>query len=188
MMPTYSTAGIASPGVFSSNMRIPIDDENEVHFRLRWSDNPLPDSELYEIKYGGYTYPEMIPGTWTPKANKANNYLVDRMAQKNISYTGIGPFPIQDLAMVEDQRGPRMDRQLEKLVSSDEGIIRVRRRLIEAARALMNGIEPESPMKPGAYRVRSARLSFKSDVAVSDALAEIRRRAFANQRETAVAR
>src|SRR6266508_5567429 len=29
MFPTYSTAGIASPGVLSSNMRIPIDDENE---------------------------------------------------------------------------------------------------------------------------------------------------------------
>src|SRR3954453_18037811 len=41
MMPTYSTAGIASPGVFSSNMRIPVDDENEIHFRLRWSDKPL---------------------------------------------------------------------------------------------------------------------------------------------------
>ena len=188
MMPTYSTAGIASPGVFSSNMRIPIDDENEVHFRLRWSDKPLPDSELYEIKYGGYTYPEIIPGTWTPKANKSNDYLVDRMAQKNISYTGIGPFPIQDLAMVEDQRGPRMDRQLEKLVSSDEGIIRVRRRLIEAAKALMNGVEPEAPWKPGAYRVRSARMPFKPEVAVSDALTEIRRRAFANQRETVAAR
>jgi phthalate 4,5-dioxygenase len=183
MMPTYSTAGIATPGVFSSNMRIPIDDENEVHFRLRWSDQPLPDVELYEIKYGGYTYPEMIPGTWTPKANKSNDYLVDRIAQKNISYTGIGPFPIQDLAMVEDQRGPRMDRQLEKLVSSDEGIIRVRRRLIEAARALMNGIEPEAPRKPGAFRVRSARVSFKADLPVSEAVAEIRRRAFINQRE-----
>ncbi|MFN0072263.1 MAG: Rieske 2Fe-2S domain-containing protein [Chloroflexota bacterium] len=181
IMPTYSTAGIATPGVLSSNMRIPIDDENEVHFRLRWSDSPLPASEINEIKYGGYTFPELVPGTWTPKANKSNDYLVDRISQKNISYTGIGPFPIQDLAMVEDQRGPLMNRSMEKLVSSDEGIIRVRRRLIDAAKALMNGEEPAEPWKPGAFRVRSVRIPFPSDLPVSDAVAEVRRRAFANQ-------
>ena len=89
--------------------------------------------------------------------------------------------------MVEDQRGPRMNRQLEKLVSSDEGIIRVRRRLIEAAKALMDGVEPEAPWKPGAYRIRSARLSFPPETTVDDALTEIRARAFANQRESVAA-
>jgi hypothetical protein len=52
----------------------------------------------------------------------------------------------------------------------------------------MNGVEPDAPWKPGAYRVRSARLSFKPEISVANALVELRRRAFANQRETIGAR
>ena len=48
--------------------------------------------------------------------NKENDYLVDRIEQKNYSYTGIKSFPIQDLALVENQWAPRADRSREHLV------------------------------------------------------------------------
>src|SRR5262249_34104780 len=84
-------------------------------------------------------YPKLIPGTFNPADNKSNDYYIDRGAQRSFSYTGIKTFPLQDIAMMEDQRGPLMDRTKEHLASSDAAIIQVRRRLIGAARALASG-------------------------------------------------
>ena len=169
-MPSYSSAGISGPDVYSSNMRIPIDDESCYMYRLRWSYNPFTQQQVWEDRYGGYTYPEQIPGTFTAKENKDNDYLVDRIAQKNYSYTGIKAFPIQDLALVEDQWGPRADRSKERLVSSDESIIKVRRRLLNAARALQEGEEPSGPWNPEAYRVHTARVTVPADMEPLDAV------------------
>ncbi len=163
-MPCYSSAGISGPDVYASNMRIPIDDESCYMYRLRWSYNPFTQQQVHEDKYGGYTYPEQIPGSFMAKENKDNDYLVDRIAQKNYSFTGIKAFPIQDLALVEDQWGPRANRNLERLVSSDESIIKVRRRLLDAARALMEGQEPSGPNNPMAYRVHTSRATVPGDM------------------------
>ncbi|MFN0072262.1 MAG: Rieske 2Fe-2S domain-containing protein [Chloroflexota bacterium] len=157
LMPCASTAGIAGPNTQSTNIRVPIDDNHCWMYRFRWSDDPFTQNQVFEDRYGGYTYPEQIPGQYLSKANKDNDYLIDRIAQKNISFTGIGPFPIQDLAMMEDQRGSIMDRSKEHLVSSDSAIIRVRQHLLNAARALRQGVEPVEPWRPGAYRVRTVR-------------------------------
>jgi phthalate 4,5-dioxygenase len=94
---------------------------------------------LPHYKHGEYVYPKLIPGIFTPADNKSNDYHVDRVAQRSFSYTGIKTFPLQDIAMMEDQRGPLMDRTKEHLASSDAAIIQVRRRLIGAARALAEG-------------------------------------------------
>ena len=163
MMPIYCTAGIAGPGIFSSNMRVPIDDESCMFFRLRWSYEPIPDYELAEYKYGNFTHPELIPGTFYPLQNMQNDYMVDRIAQKNYSFTGIKNFPLQDIAMMEDQWGPIADRTQEHLLRSDEGIIRVRQRLIRTARKLMEGEEPSEPSKPDAYKARTVRKFYASD-------------------------
>src|SRR5437588_698995 len=86
-MPIFCTAGIAAPGHFSSNMRIPIDNESLMFYRLRWSWEPISEADLHIYKHGGYTHPETIPGTWMPQANLQNDYQVDRVAQKNFSYS-----------------------------------------------------------------------------------------------------
>ena len=108
-------------------------------------------------------YPKLIPGTFTPADNKSNDYHIDRVTQRTFSYTGIKTFPLQDIAMMEDQRGPLMDRTKEHLASSDAVIIQVRRRLIGAARALA----------PGAYAYHSARLVVDADTPVEQAVAEV---------------
>jgi hypothetical protein len=46
----------------------------------------------------------LIPGTFIPADNKSNDYHIDRVAQRNFSYTGIKTFPLQDMAMMEDLR------------------------------------------------------------------------------------
>src|SRR5207237_4157156 len=87
-----------------------------------------------------------------PKANRQNDYLVDQVAQKNFSYSGIKTFPLQDIALIEAQWGPIAKREYEHLASSDYMIIYVRRRLLKAAKDLMNGIEPVGPQRPDVYR------------------------------------
>ena len=151
-MPIFCTAGISMPGHFASNMRIPIDNESLMFYRLRWSWEPMTDEQLAEYKNGGYTHPELIPGTWMPKANLQNDYLIDRVAQKYFSYSGIKTFPLQDIALIEAQWGPISKHWLEHLVSSDYMIIYVRRRLIKAAKELAQGIEPVGPSHPEVYR------------------------------------
>ena len=182
MMPVYCTAGIAGPGIFSSNMRVPIDDESCMFFRLRWSYEPIPDYELAEYKYGNFTHPELIPGTFYPLQNMQNDYMVDRIAQKNYSFTGIKNFPLQDIAMMEDQWGPIADRTQEHLLRSDEGIIRVRQRLIRTARKLMEGEEPSEPSKPDAYKARTVRKFYASDFPIHEAVKELKHHRMTSRR------
>jgi phenylpropionate dioxygenase-like ring-hydroxylating dioxygenase large terminal subunit len=152
MMPIYCTAGIAGPNTYSSNMRIPIDNESLMFYRLRWSYEPIPANHIEEYKHGEYFYPALIPGTWQTRDNIHNDYNIDRVAQRNFSYTGIKTFPLQDIALIEGQWGPIAERELEHLTSMDYVIIKVRRRLLAAARAMAQGIEPEAPWHPEQYR------------------------------------
>ena len=150
-MPIFCTAGNALPGHLSSNMRVPIDNESMMFYRLRWSWEPMTDDMVTEYKFGGWTHPDMIPGTWKTQDNVFNDYNIDRVAQKYFSYTGIKTFPLQDIAMMENQWGPISNRTLEHLTSMDHVIIYIRRRLLKAAKDLMRGTEPSEPWHPETY-------------------------------------
>jgi phenylpropionate dioxygenase-like ring-hydroxylating dioxygenase large terminal subunit len=170
-MPIFCTAGNALPGHLSSNMRVPIDNESMMFYRLRWAWEPITDDQLQEYKHGGWTHPAMIPGTWKTVDNVFNDYNVDRLAQRNFSYTGIKTFPLQDIAMMENQWGPIADREQEHLTSSDYMIIKVRRRLLKAARDLQNGIEPSEPWHPETYRMhREQAIAETPEAAYEEAL------------------
>ncbi len=172
MMPAFCVPGTAGLQMFSSNMRIPIDNTSMMFFRLRWSREPIPENELREYKQGGYVFPEMIPGTWKTAANVFNSYQIDRVAQRNYNYTGIKAFPLQDIAMMEDQWGPLADRRKEHLTSADEGIIRIRRRLIRTVRNLMEGIEPQEPWHPEGFRANRARMVLPAGSNILEAVAK----------------
>ncbi len=173
MLPAFTTPG-ASPKVLQMNIRVPIDDEYTAHYRIRYDLNdPLSDRELNEDKYGGFLFPHVIPGTFIPQANKSNDYLIDRVMQKNFSYTGIKSFPIQDLALIEDQWGPVSPRTDEHLVSADQAIIRVRQSILKAARDLMEGTEPAIAQNAKAYGVLPSRMvipASSSDADIATAL------------------
>ena len=152
-MPVFCTAGNALPGHLSSNMRVPIDNKSLTFYRLRWSWEPISDVDRDEYRHGEWTHPALIPGTWTPRDNVHNDYNIDRVAQRYYSYSGIKTFPLQDIAMMENQWGPIADRTQEHLTSSDSVIIHVRRRLLDAAKDLQAGIEPSGPQHPEVFRM-----------------------------------
>ncbi|PYN96150.1 MAG: (2Fe-2S)-binding protein, partial [Candidatus Rokuibacteriota bacterium] len=74
--------------------------------------------------------------------NKDNDYLIDREAQRTESFTGIAGIHQQDQAVTESM-GPIYDRTQEHLGTSDAMVIRTRRRVLSAARALRDsGVTP----------------------------------------------
>jgi nitrite reductase/ring-hydroxylating ferredoxin subunit len=155
-LPMFDGFGLGAPNVWSSNIRIPIDNSSIYWYRYRWSPEPLPASLVWEYQHGGYVYPELIPGTYRTVANIHNDYLQDRVAQKQFTYSGIKCFPLQDIAMGENQWGPIADRTQEHLCSADYLNIYWRRRMIRTAKALANGIDPAEPFHPQAFRNHNA--------------------------------
>jgi len=156
LMPTYCPPGVTRPGHFSSNIRVPIDNTHMMFFRLRWSPTPMTQDDIVAYSQGGYAFPEMVPGTWKTKANVFNDYEVDRLGQKSYLYTGIKTFPLQDIAMMENQWGPLAKREREHLVAMDYHMIYLRRKLVKAAKNLANGIEPQEPWIPQSYHYHAA--------------------------------
>ena len=68
------------------------------------------------------------------KRHAHNDYLQDRAAMENGSFTGILGIPNQDIAMWESM-GPIADRTQERLGASDIAIVQFRRLMIDAANA-----------------------------------------------------
>jgi nitrite reductase/ring-hydroxylating ferredoxin subunit len=103
-------------------------------------------------------------GRFRPIVNIRNDYMIDRELQKTITrsasepisgtYTGI-PSPGQD-PMAQETMGPIYDRTQERLGTSDNMIIRARRKLIGAAKELRDrGTIPVGVDNPGLYRMRA---------------------------------
>ena len=80
-------------------------------------------------------------GRWRLAANASNDYMIDRGLQRTGSYSGIDGIHLQDQAMTESM-GSIVDHTLEHLAVSDLMIARTRRRIIQAARAVAEGIAP----------------------------------------------
>ena len=108
--------------------------------------------------WGGYLEPTSHPHTrYYTKANIHNDYLVDHRLARNELMIGI-PFLVnlQHRAMTETM-GPIYDRTQEHLGTTDAMVIYVRRRLIDAARALRDqSVVPANVDDPTMCRVRAA--------------------------------
>ena len=73
-------------------------------------------------------------GRWRLRANRDNDYEIDREVQRTRSFTGIEGVQLQDQA-VQESMGGITDRPGENLAPSDIMVTRVRRLLLDAARA-----------------------------------------------------
>jgi phthalate 4,5-dioxygenase oxygenase subunit len=136
---------------------IPIDDENCWAWSFDYHPTrALTADEVQAMRDGKGVHVTYVPGTYRPKANKDNDYLMDRAAQKaGHSYSGIEGIAMQD-ASLQESMGPIVDRTKENLASTDNGIVLARMRLMKAARALADkGVVPPG-VDPAHHRVRSA--------------------------------
>jgi hypothetical protein len=125
-----------------------------------------PTREIFED-------PPSIPGTasWRTKIKHADGqrYPIDWEVQNKKSFSGLpGVWP-QDTAMQEGM-GPIYDRTQEHLGTTDMGIIRVRKRLIDGAKALAeHGVPPAGVDSPSHYAIRAASAVVEQDGSWVDA-------------------
>lgn len=138
---------------------VPIDDENCWAWSINYHpDKPLSAAEREEMASGKgihVKYEDAQPMTWRPRANKDNDYLMDRQAQKDLrAYSGVFGFSEQD-ASLQESMGPIQDRTKELLLPTDKAIVMARRMLQEAALGLEQGLEPPA-LQPAAQHVRAA--------------------------------
>jgi phthalate 4,5-dioxygenase len=152
---------------------VPIDDENCWTWSYEYHPTrPLTEEEAIAVREGKGIHAPTDPKTYRPVANKDNDYLMDRAAQKaGKTFSGILGFGMQDSSLQESM-GPVVDRAKENLVGTDNGIIMMRYRLLIAVKALIDkGISP-----PGIdsvhQKIRSAAVILPPDQPFKEAAKE----------------
>ena len=175
---------------------VPIDDENTLvlgvnfhplrplqDFERGSGRRPVPGPGGYRVRGNVfYVEPEdRAPvtsrpfGAWYPLDSLENDLRVDRHVQKTLTYSGIPVFWAQD-GGTQLTMGKTYDRTQEHLGTTDLGIIRMRRKLLQSAAALREeGTTPPGVHNPEWYRIRAAAIEIKRDQPWFEASAEHRK-------------
>ena len=139
VMPSFTMIAPRGHHAVHGHFWIPIDDENCWAWSFDY--HPIRDltpAELAAMRDGKGIHVRYVPGTYRPLANKDNDYLIDRAAQKaGRTFSGVEGIAMQD-ASLQESMGPIVDRTKENLVSTDNGIIMARHRLLRAVKALVD--------------------------------------------------
>lgn len=142
LVPFYTMITSHIGGHVTARMWVPADDENTLAFTLTYRcDRPLNADEIRQFETGEVGHPILTPGSLRPRANRDNDYLMDREVQKKIHFTGIATVRAQDAALTESA-GAMPDRTKETLAASDVGIVAARRLMLHLAKDMESGQPP----------------------------------------------
>lgn len=167
----------AQDGVVPLSMYTPIDDYHTLHMGVWWKPSgAMPTAgrpmgalseELGVLSPGvgpmkqeqhGRFFPK-----WWPQAAPDSDFMMNEEAKRSKNMTGIPSVRLQDAAVIHSM-GAIMDRTKEHLGTTDASIIRARRSLIRAAKALAeHGTPPPGSEHPDLYYVRSCATILPSD-------------------------
>jgi phthalate 4,5-dioxygenase oxygenase subunit len=140
VMPCFTMVPPRGDHPIHGHFWIPIDDENCWAWSFDYHPvRNLTDAEVGAMRDGKGIHVKYVPGTYLPMANKDNDYLIDRAAQRvGTTYSGVEGIAMQD-ASLQESMGPIVDRTRENLTTTDNGIIMARIKLLKAAKALAAG-------------------------------------------------
>ncbi|MFM9970818.1 MAG: Rieske 2Fe-2S domain-containing protein [Burkholderiales bacterium] len=160
MMPWFTSIP-AWPGdtPLAGHAWVPADDEHTWVFGFHWHPARAIDEaerESLRVRADGI-YTDIEAGSFRPVRSESSDYAdpaslinKDRMARMK-------HFQDQDIAITESM-GPMFDRTKENLGPSDIVIVRIRNRLLAAAKALQQGTAPKSKAEDWRGRPYSVRL------------------------------
>jgi nitrite reductase/ring-hydroxylating ferredoxin subunit len=188
LFPIYGMfPGGRDDGTVPLSIYVPIDDEHTLHMGVFWHptkamdaardprNGVLPDEPGVLANGVGPMKPEQkgrFFAHWWPQVCPENDFMMDADARRTKSFTGIPGIRLQDSAVIWSM-GPIMDRSQEHLGTADAAIIRVRRRMIAAAKALReHGVTPPGVDQPEVYTVRSCLTVLPPDADWLTALAD----------------
>ena len=116
------------------------------------------------IHFMDYAPPTSQPyGDIRLRPNSSNDYMMDWEVHDTRMFFGIPGVGAQDRAIQETQ-GRIYDRSQEILGTADIGIVRVRKRLMDAAVALREDGTPPPGVDPASYFIRPASVVLPTDV------------------------
>jgi hypothetical protein len=147
-----SGGGTGAP-IIAGHMWVPMDDENCMVYNWRYSfgEEPLTNAAALESSSG--RAPSDQDKSFRKIRNKDNRWLIDREAQRTLTYTGIEGVNTQDHA-IQESMGAIVDRSKEHLGTIDRAIIALRRLLLNGMDALERGEDPPG-ISPAYYRIRA---------------------------------
>jgi phthalate 4,5-dioxygenase oxygenase subunit len=200
LFPFYSQppTGILEPGRAGHRCWVPLDDEHSMLWNIfggavRRGQPAEGAGNGRWRRLGGDAAPQVAPpefferaqalvrnttdwlGRWRLEAGIENDYYIDREVQRTFTFTGIGSIHLQD-EMVTESMGPIYTRDKEHLGTSDAMVIRVRRMLINAAKALRDrGEIPPGVDSPEVYLTRVGGIVLPKDTDWLEATAEVRK-------------
>jgi hypothetical protein len=156
MLPTHSITPSAMPGeIYYGYTWVPVDDVSCWIYVYGWHpDRDITAEERARFDRGGYGQFAELGPDYIPVRNRTNDYLIEREAQRNISFTGIQGIAEQD-TMAQESQGLIADRTDENLTATDIGVVHFRRLMLGEAKALRGGTEPAAARRPASYRLRS---------------------------------
>ena len=141
---------------------VPLDDDHTMFWTMSSVSEPGGGTAtLTDLAGRALTSAERQPNTtdglgrWRLTANRTNDHRIDRETQRTKNFSGIEGIHLQDPAITESM-GVSVDRTKEHLGTTDAMVIKTRRRLIAAAKALRDhGTTPPGVDEPRLYQVRS---------------------------------
>jgi phthalate 4,5-dioxygenase oxygenase subunit len=183
LMPSYTMVPPRGDHPVHGHFWIPIDDTHCWAWSFDYKpDRDLTEQERWSMQQGKGIHCEYVPGTYIPKANRSNNYLMNRQAQKMTdTYSGIEGIAIQDGSLQESMvgidpvTGQRIawggicDRTQEILAPTDRGIMLARRKIFAAIEALQEKGEIPEGVNPETQKVRSASVLLPRDKPYNEA-------------------
>ena len=150
--PYQTNAGGAA---VAGHIWVPMDDGTTMVYNWHHSttDAPLDDEDRMERRSGnGPAHVDQT--TFRSKANRGNNYLLDRRVQKTETFTGIDGINTQDRG-IQESMGLVVDRSKEHLGPADKAIIQARRLLLGAIKTVQQGGTPRG-VEASYYTLRAS--------------------------------
>jgi hypothetical protein len=134
---------------------VPMDDGTTMVYNWHHSttEEALDEEDRLERRSGNG--PDHVDQTtFRSKANRQNNYLLDRQVQKTETFTGIDGINTQDRG-IQESMGRVVDRSKEHLGPADKAIIQARRLLLAAVKTVRDGGTPRG-INPTYYPLRAS--------------------------------
>jgi phenylpropionate dioxygenase-like ring-hydroxylating dioxygenase large terminal subunit len=169
LMPCFNLFAPYKGNPHGGHAWVPIDDEHSWTYSIDYHPTRALTTEEREAMHSGKgIHVRTVPGTFVPAANRHNDYLIDRQAQKERrSFCGVIGIGEQDAA-VQESMGPVQDRTREHPVPTDNGIIMTRRKLLAAAQACERA-EKLPGQDPHSQSVRAFSVVLPRDVPLQQA-------------------
>ena len=123
---------------------VPMGDEQTMFYMLRYSaTEAISDDLRREMQMAGGIAPGVhMDANYVKHASERNNWYQDREEMRNGNvWSGLPGVALEDMA-IQESMGPIFDRTREHLATSDVAVIRMRRLLLGASRAMESGTPP----------------------------------------------